>query len=112
VRRIGGDRVWIALPETVANYRALRLSTQIQHCRFTPDQLTYSLAVTGLGDSLTEFELTFMVVLPSTWQSPKAVIGEDTVISQPGPEPGTWLLTHRVDDGLQVRLVNDNGRSA
>lgn len=112
VRRIGGDRVWTALPETVANYRVLRLSTQIEHCRFTSDQLTYLLAVTGHGDSLTDSELTFIVVLPSTWQSPKAVIGEDTVILQPGPEPGTWLLTHRVSDGLQVRLVNDNGRSA
>ena len=112
VRRIGGDGVWTALPETVADYRALRLSTQIQQYTFTPDQITYSLAVTGAGDSLAETELTFVAVLPSTWQSPKAVAGEDTVIVQPGSEPGTWLFTHRVTDGLQVSLVNNNGRLA
>lgn len=110
VRRIGGDGVWTALPEMVADYRALRLSTQIQQYTFTPDQITYSLTVTGAGDSLTETELTFVAVLPSTWQSPRAVAGEDTVIAQPGSEPGTWLFTHRVTDGLQVSLANNNGR--
>ncbi|MEA3336157.1 MAG: hypothetical protein U9R25_09635 [Chloroflexota bacterium] len=111
VHRIGKDRVWTALPETIAGYRALRLSTQIKHCTCTPDQIAYTLAVTGPGDSLTEAELTFVARLPATWLSPRAVVGEDTVNLQPGPEAGTWLFTHRVREGLQVRLANNNGMS-
>ena len=111
VRTIGKDRVWTASPETVAGYRALRLSTEIQDFSSTSKQITYKLAVTYQDAHSTPDELTFVANLDSSWNSPEATAGKEAVPLKPGPDSGTWLFTHQVTDGLQVRIVDGNGRS-
>lgn len=112
VRRIGGDRVWVASPEAVAGYRALRLSTQIQGYVITSDQISYTLAVTNSDDLWAWDELTFIAQLDPGWRSPQVIVDDSAVPLHPGSDPGTWLFTHRVTNGLQVKIVNGSGRSA
>jgi len=112
VQKIGGDRVWAATPETVAGYRALRLSTQIQNCVSTPDQISYHLAVSVPVDVSAPGELTFLVHLDDTWQSPRAIVAGETVPLQPGPDSGSWLFTHPVVDGMEVKIEHGSRRSA
>jgi hypothetical protein len=111
VRRIGEGGVWTASPETVAGYRALRLSTEIQDTISTPQQITYKLAVTNQDDPSTSGELTFVANLDSSWKSPVVTVGKEAVPLEPGPDPGTWVFTHQVTDGLQVQVVDGNRRS-
>ena len=112
VQKIGGDRVWVASPEIVAGYRALRLSTQIQNCVSTPDQIRYNLAVSDASGVSAPGELTFLVHLYGTWQSPRAIVAGETVPLQPGPDSGSWLFTHRAADGLEVKIEHGSRRSA
>ncbi len=112
VREIGGDQVWTASPEAVAAYRALRLSTQVQGLTGTDQEISYTLAATDRDDFQPWDELTFVVNPRIGWASPRLMVGENILPLQPGLEPGTWLFTHQVADGLQIRLVNESGRSA
>lgn len=111
VRKIGGDQVWIALPETIAAYRTLRLSTQIESYLSLPHQIKYSLAVASPGDFAGQNELTFVVQLDSAWQSPLANIGGRALPLQTGRAANTWLLTHPVADGLQIEIVDGSRRA-
>ena len=112
--KIGGDGVWTASPETVASYRALRLATQIRDYVATPQQVRYTLAVTDADDLPAQDTLTFVArpnaerILIRDWQSPRAIVGQDVVHLQPGPESGTWLFTHPVVDGLEVEIADQN----
>jgi hypothetical protein len=111
VHKIGAGRVWIASPEAVAGYRALRLSTQIQNCVATSQKITYTLALNASDHLPVEGELTFVAHLRSAWESPRAIVGGSIVQLEPGSEPGSWLFTHRVIDGLQV-AITDGSRGA
>jgi hypothetical protein len=112
VSNIGGDQVWMAAPETIARYRALRLSTRLQDYVATPRQISYTLAVTSSRGLTAQDELTFVAQLDSGWLSPQIIIGDDMVSGQPGSGSGVWSFTHRVADGLQVRIIDSGGRSA
>ena len=111
VYRIGEDRVWAASPETVADYRYLRLSTHIRDYVSAPDQIRYTLAVTPAEDRAPQGELTFVAHLDTTWRSPHATVAGDTVPLRPSPESGTWVFTHRVVDGLEVKIEDGSRRS-
>lgn len=112
VHKIGEDRVWTESPETVAGYRALRLSTAIRDYVSTSQEITYRLAVTGQDDPSPPGGLTFIANLDSAWRLPKAIVDEEIVPLNPGLDSGDWLFTHPVRDGLQVRIVNGSGRLA
>jgi hypothetical protein len=112
VREIGGDQVWTASPEAVAAYRALRLSTQVRGYTRTDRELSYTLTVTDRDVFRPWDELTFVADPGTSWGVPRLMVGDTALPLQPGLEPGTWLFTHQVADGLQVRLVNESGRSA
>ncbi len=111
VYRIGGDRVWAASPERVVGYRFLRLSTRIQDYVAGPHQICYTLAVAPAGGCDPQGELTFVAHLGETWRSPQAIVAVDTVPLRPSSEPGKWIFTHRVADGLEVRIEHGSGRS-
>ena len=112
VRRIGAGMVWIAPPEVISSYRALRLSTQIQNYVAGSRRINYTLALTASARSPIEGKLTFVARLGSAWKSPKAVTDEETVYLQPSSKPGVWLFTHRVTDGLEVTITDGSGKMA
>jgi hypothetical protein len=116
VREIGADRAWAAPPEAVAAYRDLRRSTRIQAYVAGDQAISYRLSVADQmsyrGEDPAWNELTFVVCVDPGWGAPRPMLGNEAVPVQAGSQPGTWLFTHRVADGVQVRIVNDSGRPA
>jgi hypothetical protein len=102
VRAVGGEGVWLAPPEAVADYLLMYRHTEVTAREAAPGQLALTLAVRGLPERVQRRELTLAVAVPDAGVRAQCE-GKELALVPAGP--GRVRLTVPVRDGLAITLT-------
>ncbi len=108
VTRAGGDEVWLAVPEEVADYLILARETTIVDERRAPTAITYRLAAPEIPERVQWHTLTFTCTIPREWVDVAVQVsraGEGEPVALERLDDTTVRYSHRVSDGQQVTLA-------
>ena len=107
VTRVGGDEVWLAVPEEVVDYLIMARETTVVDEQGTPTAITYRLDAPAVPERVQWRTVTFTCTIPQEWSH------VDVQVTQAdGCEPvaleriddTTIRFSHRVYDGQHVRI--------
>lgn len=107
ITRVGGDEVWLAVPEEVVDYLILARETTIVDEQRTPTAVSYRLDAPNIPERVQWRTLTFACTIPQEW------LGVDVHVTQAGErEPvvveriddTTVRYSHSASDGQLVRI--------
>ena len=107
VTRVGGDEVWLAVPEEVVDYLIMARETTVADEIHTPTAITYRLAAPAIPERIQWHTVTFECAVPKEWanvsiQVTQAEECEPVVIER--LDDTTIRYSHRVFDGQQVTI--------
>lgn len=104
VRKIGAENIWIAPPEIIAGYRALRLQTRITDMTATQDRVTWTLAVSGAH---LPQPLTWVCDLGPAWRAPHARVNDDASIAlQRTADNAAWQFDCPPADQARITIFD------
>ena len=107
VTRVGGDSVWLAVPEEVVDYLIMARETTVNDEQETPTAITYRLDAPAIPARVQWRTVTFTCTIPQEWSHVDV-----QVTHADGCEPvaleriddTTIRFSHRVYDGQQVKI--------
>jgi hypothetical protein len=107
VTRVGGDEVWLAVPEEVVDYLIMARETTVNDEQETPTAITYRLDAPAIPARVQWRTVTFTCTIPQEWSHVDV-----QVTHADGFEPvaleriddTTIRFSHRVYDGQQVKI--------
>ena len=107
VTRVGGDEVWLAVPEEVVDYLIMARDTTVTDEQETPTVITYRLDAPAVPERVQWRTVTFTCTIPQEWpavnvQVMQADECEPVVIER--IDDTTIRFSHRVYDGQQVKI--------
>ena len=108
VTRVGGDEVWLAVPEEVVDYLIMARETTVADEQRTPDAITYRLAAPAIPDRIQWHTLTFTSSIPQDWVDVAVQVtadGEAEPVSLERLNDTTVRYSHRVADGQAVTIT-------
>jgi len=107
VTRVGGDDVWLAVPEEVVDYLIMARETTVVDEQHTPTAITYRLAAPAIPDRIQWHTLTFTCTVPREWSDVSVVVtreGEIEPFTLERLDDTTIRYSHRVCDGQRVTI--------
>ncbi len=107
ITRVGGDEVWLAVPEEVVDYLIVARETTVVDERRTPTAITYRLAAPAIPDRIQWHTLTFTCTVPREWSDVGVVVthaGEIEPVTLERLDDTTIRYSHLVADGQKVTI--------
>ena len=104
LEKIGAQDVWIATPETIADYRARRLASHIKDVSVSPQQVAFTLA-SSRSFSI-PVSLTLIFRPDSEWRAPQAQTSDHMPIALRRSGDGAlWIFECPAVDGIRVTIT-------
>lgn len=107
ITRVGGDEVWLAVPEEVVDYLILARETAVVDQEKTSTAITYRLDAPAIPKRVQWLTLTFTCDIPREWAGIDVQVahaGEEEPVSVERLDDATIRYSHRVRDGQQVAI--------
>lgn len=107
VTRVGGDEVWLAVPEEVVDYLIMARATTVADEQRSPTAITYRLAAPAIPERIQWHTLTFTCTVPQEWQDVVVQVtdaGEHEPVVVDRIDDTTIRYSHRVCDGQRVTI--------
>ncbi len=104
VRKIGAENIWVAPPEIIADYRALRLRTRFADIAITREQVAFTLAVSGARALQ---PLTWLCDLDPVWRAPHALMSDGNAIPlQRTADNAAWMFDCPPADQARITMFD------
>lgn len=107
VTRVGGNEVWLAVPEEVVDYLIMARETTVVDEQRTSSTITYRLEAPAIPERIQWHTLTFTCTIPRGWSGVDVQVsrgGESEPVSLERLDDTTIRYSHRASDGQQVRI--------
>ena len=107
VTRVGGDEVWLAVPEEVVDYLILARETTVVDEQHTPTAITYRLEAPAVPERVQWRTVTFTCSIPREWSDVGVRVelaGESEPVALERLDDTTIRFSHRVSDSQQVTI--------
>jgi hypothetical protein len=111
VTRVGGDEVWLAVPEEVVDYLIMARETTIADEQQSPTAISYRLAAPDIPERIQWHTLTFVCAVPQDWPDVSVEVtraGDSEPVTLERLDDTTIRYSHRVYDGQIVRIESKN----
>lgn len=107
VTRVGGDEVWLAVPEEVVDYLIMARETTVVDEQESPAAIAYRLAAPDIPDRIQWHTLTFTCTVPRDWRDVSIEVanaGDSEAVTVERLDDTTIRYSHRVYNGQEVRI--------
>ena len=107
VTRVGGDEVWLAVPEEVVDYLIMARETTVMNEQRTPTAISYRLAAPDIPERIQWHTLTFTCTVPREWPDVSIEVanaGDSEAVTVERLDDTTIRYSHRVYNGQTVTI--------
>lgn len=108
VTRVGGDEVWLAVPEEVVDYLIMARETSVVDEQKSPTAITYRLEAPAIPERIQWHTLTFTCTIPREWSGVDVQVsagGEREPVVVERIDDTTIRYSHRACDGQEVTIA-------